>query len=411
MRGFETAGALAAMCAVAFVCAAATGAEEDDAFANLPFIPVPEIDLDPYSGTTLGLIPTVLRTNAQSEIEEIIAPDIIHNQYFGWGSRMRVFGYPSADEQWMVVGGGKERVEREFDGRFASGQARLGLLTWSVEAIYDRSGTPRFFGLGNGAPFANQTSYLDNQASLDGRIGINFSPSLQLAYLARGRYVDVLPGVLPGVPSITTLFPTQPGVGAEHELQQRLTFTYDTRDSLLIPRSGERLLIYAGVVTRALGSSVSYSIAGAEARGYRSLGSDVTLVWHAALRYMPSARGAPFWSLSSLGGDISVPGEREPLRSDGSDRYLDRNLSAAGGELRTRVASFDALGTRIELELAPFVDTGKVFSDPGTSPVSHLHHAAGIGVRGIASPHVVGYVDFGYGQGRGAVFSGIDYPF
>ena len=126
---------------------------------------------------------------------------------------------------------------------------------------------------------------------------------------------------------------------------------------------------------------------------------------------MPSAREAPFWALSSLGGDISVPGEREPLRSDGADRYLDRNLSAAGAELRTRVASFDALGTRIELELAPFLDAGKVFRDPGTSPVSHLHHAAGIGIRGLASPHVVGYVDIGYGQGRSAVFSGIDYPF
>jgi hypothetical protein len=52
-----------------------------------------------------------------------------------------------------------------------------------------------------------------------------------------------------------------------------------------------------------------------------------------------------------------------------------------------------------------------VFSDPGTSPVSQLHHALGVGVRGVASPYVVGYVDVAYGQGRGAVFSGIDYPF
>jgi hypothetical protein len=126
---------------------------------------------------------------------------------------------------------------------------------------------------------------------------------------------------------------------------------------------------------------------------------------------MPSAKDAPFWALGSLGGDLSVPGESEPLRSDGTDRYLDRNLSAAGAELRTRVATFDAFGTEVGLELAPFVDLGKVFADPGASPLSHLHNAAGLGVRGIASPHVVGYVDVGYGQGRGAVFSGINYPF
>lgn len=55
---------------------------------------------------------------------------------------------------------------------------------------------------------------------------------------------------------------------------------------------------------------------------------------------------APFWALRSLGGDLSVPGESEPLRSDGTDRYLDRNLSAAGAELRTRVATFDAFAPR-----------------------------------------------------------------
>lgn len=379
--------------------------------ATAPFIPIPEIDLDPYSGTTLGLIPTVLHTNTQNEIDEIIAPDVIRNQYFGWGSRLRVFGYPSVDEEWMVVGGGKQRVEREFDARFVSGETRQSALTWSLEAVYDRSGTPRFFGIGNDSLYSNQTNYLDNQSRLDLQLGRNFSPALQLACLVRVRYVDVLPGVLAAVPSITTRFPGQQGIGAEHELQQRLILTYDTRDSPIIPLTGVRLMAYAGAVSRALGSSASYSYVGAEARGYQPLGRDVTLAWHAALRYMPSAKEAPFWALGSLGGDLSTPGESEPLRSDGSDRYLDRNLSAGGAELRTRVAGFDAFGTRVNLELAPFVDLGKVFSDPGESPVSHLHDAVGLGVRGIASPHVVGYVDIGYGQGRGAVFSGINYPF
>jgi len=112
----------AGACAVALLAAQSAGA--DDAGigrwldpATAPFIPIPEIDTDPYSGTTLGLIPTWLRTNQQDEIERIIAPDVIHSEYFGWGARMRVFGFSSADAQWSVVGGGKERVEREFDGQ------------------------------------------------------------------------------------------------------------------------------------------------------------------------------------------------------------------------------------------------------------------------------------------------------
>jgi hypothetical protein len=379
--------------------------------ATAPFIPIPEIDTEPHSGVTLGVIPTWLRTNSDDEIERIVAPDLIHSQYFGWGARMREFGYPSADTQWSVVGGLKERVEREFDAHYLAGQTRSGPNSWSLEAIYDRSGIPRFFGIGNQSRHASETSYVDNQGRLDVSLGRNITPALQLAYVASLRYVEVLPGALRGVASIQTLFPGLTGLGSEHAFEQGAMLTRDTRDSPLIPRSGARYIVYGGFVSRTLGSSVSYTWLGAEARHYWALGGDVTLAWHAALRYMPSAARAPFWALSSLGGDRSEVGAREPLRDTGADRYVDRNLYASGAELRTRVASFDAFRTRVSLEVAPFVDVGKVFASRSASPLSHLHCAAGFGVRGVASPYVVGYLDVGYGPERLAVFSGINYPF
>ena len=379
--------------------------------ANAPFIPIPEIDTDPQSGLTIGLLAVILRTNERDEITRIIAPDIIDSQYFGWGARMRVFGYPSDDTQWSVVGGAKERVEREFDGVYLDGQTRTEAFSWSVETIYDRSGTPRFFGIGNESSYRNQTTYVNNQGSLAVSVGRNFTPTLQLSYIARLRDVDVLPGVLSGVPSIETVFPGLPGIGNEHELQNTLELTGDTRDSALIPQSGGRYIVYGGLASHALASSVSYSYFGAEARQYFHLSSDVTLACHAAARYMPSAADAPFWALSSLGGDLSVTNEREPLRSEGADRYMDRNLFAAGAELRTRIADFQALGTHVNLELAPFLDAGKVFADMGASPFTHLHTAPGFGVRGVASPFIVGYVDVGFGHGQPVVFSGINYPF
>jgi len=376
-----------------------------------PFIPVPEIDTDPQSGVTVGLLAVILSTNDRDEIARIVAPDIINSEYFGWGARMRIFGYPSEDTQWSVVGGGKERVEREFDARYLDGQNRTEEYSWSVETIYDRSGTPRFFGIGNESSYRDQTTYVDNQGSLAVSVGRNFTPALQLSYLARLRDVDVLPGVLSGVPSIETVFPGLPGIGNEHELQNTLQLTLDTRDSALIPQSGGRYLVYGGLASRALASSVSYSYFGAEARQYFHLSGDVTLACHAGARYMPSAADAPFWALSSLGGDRSVTNEREPLRSEGADRYMDRDLFAAGAELRTHIADFQGLGTHLNLELAPFLDTGKVFTNMGTSPLTHLHTAPGFGVRGIASPFIVGYVDVGFGHGQPVVFSGIDYPF
>lgn len=379
--------------------------------ATAPLIPIPEIDTAPHSGLTLGLIPTWLRTNERNEIQRIIAPDVIHSQYFGWGSRMRVFGYPSADTQWSVVGGAKQRVEREFDGRYVTGQTRRGPVSWSIEAIYDRSGTPRFFGLGNASQRRNETSYIDSQGLLDVLVGHNFNRRLQLAYEARMHYVEVLPGTLKSLPAIGSLYPAIEGLGSERVVQQTALLTYDTRDSPIIPRSGGRYIVYDGFVSRALGSTVSYTYFGAELRQYWPLRPNVTLAWHAGVRYMPSAGDAPFWAMSSLGGDRSVTNEREPLRGHGADRYIDRNMVAGGLELRTPVASFDAFGTRVSLELAPFVDIGKVFADMGASPVSHLHRTPGLGVRGVASPYVVGYVDVGFGHGKPAVFSGINYPF
>ena len=59
----------------------------------------------------------------------------------------------------------------------------------------------------------------------------------------------------------------------------------------------------------------------------------------------------------------------------------------------------------------PFIDAGKVFSNGPGSVLSDMHTAAGIGVRGVASPYVVGYVDVGYGRGKAEVFTGINYPF
>ncbi len=379
--------------------------------STAPFIPIPEIDTAPHSGVTLGVIPTVLYNNERGELDQIIAPDLIHSQYFGWGSRMRVMEYPSEDTQWSVVGGLKQRVEREFDALYATGQARAERYSWSFEAIYDRSGIPRFYGIGNDSSRQSESNYVDNQGRLDAVVGRNFTSALQLAYAVRLRVVDVLPGVLAGLPSIDAAFPGLNGIGTGREVDQRLMVSYDSRDSLTVPRTGSRYVLYGGFASRAFGSSFADTSVGADVRRYWRLDEDNTLAWHAALRYMPSARGAPFWALSSLGGDRSVVGEREPLRAYGEDRFIDQNLISSSVELRTRVANFDAFGTRLSLEFAPFLDLGKVYGNAGGTPWSDLHRGGGLGIRGIASPFVVGYVDIGYGHERAAVFSGINYPF
>src|SRR5229473_3838876 len=44
-----------------------------------PFIPLPEVATDPNGGTTVGLLPVFLFTDARQHIRQILAPDITHN--------------------------------------------------------------------------------------------------------------------------------------------------------------------------------------------------------------------------------------------------------------------------------------------------------------------------------------------
>lgn len=377
-----------------------------------PFIPVPLIGADPDSGTTLGILPTWIVTNENQDITRIIAPDINHNPNFGWGAHGRIFAYPSEDEQWSLMAGLKERVEREFDGEFQYGRARKKRWSFNASVIYERDGTPRFFGLGNRSVQSAETNYTSEQEVVQLQAGYNISKIWQLLYTARARQVDVLPGTLSGIPSIQERFPDQRGIGRFREALNRMSLVYNTMDDLTVPSHGMKLVEYAGIASRAglVGDSL-YTEAGFDGRGYFPVGQKTVIAAHMALRYLLSAKDVPFWALSSLGGDQSEIGGEQLLRGFGAGRYYDRNSLSMSAEVRRHIISFNAVSTHVDLEIAPFVDLGRVFGRLSTMPFDELHHVYGIGFRGIARPFVVGYVDVGYGSNGAAVFTGISYPF
>ena len=379
--------------------------------STAPFIPIPEIDVDPVGGVTYGLIPVWLKTDENDEIRRIIAPDIIKSEYFGWGARGRIFSYPSTDTQWSVIGGAKEHVESEFDAMYVSGLARADTWSWTLHGNFDRSGTARFYGVGNETPRSAESNYVDNQGHLEATLGWNITQQWQANYMVRMSFVQIGGAVLPALPSIQTEFPNLTGLDREEELQQRVVVTYDTRDSITIPRHGEQLTAFAGFSDTDIWGSVSYTYIGAEARVFRPIEPWLTVAAHAAFRYMPSDDAAPFWALSSIGGDNAVLAERQPLRAFGQDRYVDRNSFVAGVELRARVGQFRVMGSSLSLEVTPLFDVGKVFQDMGENPLIHLHKGTGIGFRGIASPFIVGYLDIGLGPEGPAIFTGLNYPF
>ena len=380
--------------------------------ATAPFIPVPEIDVDPNSGTTLGLIPTWLVTDDKAQIRKIIAPDIIHNPNFGWGARGRIFSYPSDDTQWSLVAGAKQRVESEFDYEYQTGRMRDSTWSFNASVVYDRSGTPRFYGIGNNSRIFNETNYTDQQKYVQTTLGWNLSHAWQISYTLRVRSVAIQPGTLTRFASIQTKYRGLLGIGVNHEILSRMQITYDTRNDTTVPTSGGAYVIFGGVAaSRGFLNDSLYSVTGFDGRQFWAAGPDATIAAHVALRYMPGEENVPFWSLSSIGGDSSVLGEAQPLRGFGEGRFYGRNSFSSSIEYRRRVLSLDAMATHIDIELTPFIDVGDVFARSRTTPFAHLHRVVGLGFRGIAPPFVVGYVDVGFGSEGAAVFTGINYPF
>jgi outer membrane protein assembly factor BamA len=378
--------------------------------ATAPFIPVPEIGADPNSGTTLGLLPVWLRTDEQHQIDRIIAPDVLYNTYFGYGMHARLYAYPSDDEQWSVVAGIKERVEREFDAEFQHGRTRNDRWSFTGSLIADTDGTPRFFGIGNHTPEGAETNFTARQQLARAQIGLNLSRIWQLAYALRVRSVDVLPGTLPGIESINQRFGSSV-LGTGTDFLSRLSLSYDTRDDLTIPRHGMQWIAYVGAATSTAFNDALYREWGVDGRAFWPVFQDTAFAVHVATRYLFGDHNAPFWALSTLGGDRAEVGGEEPLRGFGAGRYTDRDVYSTTLELRHRLFSFDAVSTRVDVEVSPFVDAGRVFADSSTFPLAHIHTVGGLGFRGIARPFVVGYVDVGYGSEGTAVFTGINYPF
>jgi hypothetical protein len=379
---------------------------------SAPFIPVPEIATDPDSGTTLGLLAVYLKTDDNNEISQIIAPDFLHNPNFGFGTHARIYSFSSSDKQWSLVGGIKERVEREFDAEYQIGRQRLDRWSLSFSAIYDRDGTPRFYGIGNRTHSGAETSFTNNQELVQANVGYNITHAWQVLYTARLQVVDVQSGTIDGVPNIETRFPTLNGLNTNKMFRNRISVIYDTRDDLTVPSHGVQFVAYGGVAaSNGLFNDSIYSETGVDARGYWPIFKKTILAAHTALRYLPNFNDVPFWAQSSVGGGQSDVGGQQALRGFGSGRFYGRDSFATTVELRQTVMTFNAAGTNVELEVSPFVDVARVFGRNDTLPFASLHQVYGIGFRGIAKPFVVGHVDLGYGSEGLAVFTGLNYPF
>ena len=398
--------------------------------AEVSFVPVPEIILDPNEGNTYGVMGVWMFLNEQSEIQYMVAPDIRYNTTKGIFPTFRLFGYPTPLRRYQIALGKSTTKDENYEGEYYDRGLLDGRAFLRGYGNFEQDSTDRFFGFGNNSRKENEANYTGRNLEGWAEPGYWLVPTVYFSYRMRVKRFSTSAGQVDGVPFLTSCGPTATGPYCNptipskqrdirntntfdrgrfpgHYFSHRFEFGYDTRDSIDLPTKGAHSLLYFEVADRTLGSSTSYTKFGFDSRGYvplRGEKKNPILAMRATADYVAGPSDTPFWERSSLGG-------RRSLRGYGDDRFVGFNRSIGSVELRTNVYQHRLFGVNAELELAPFVDAGEVFKGVTTNPVGDLHWDYGLGFRGIVRPQILAFVDVGHGDEGLKVFTGIDYPF
>jgi outer membrane protein assembly factor BamA len=372
--------------------------------AGMSIVPVPEILTDPNEGNTYGFLPVILLLDRNGRLEHIIADDVRYNKITGWFPALRLFGYPSVEQRYYVMIRKSEKIDEDYVGEYEHEGLLDGAMNLLANITYFRDSRLRFYGFGNESPESGESNYTQRKFATRLRLGYRLVPNFEIAWQQRLEEVSIRTGGVTDLPFTGELYPGTEGLQGSTVNGQMFTVAYDDRDVKATTTRGTLGAAHVEIVDRALGSSESFVKYGFELRSFTPFRERFVLAIHSVLAYLDHASQTPFYERSSIGGVRS-------LRGFGDDRFVDSNRFFSSVELRTRAFRRRLFDVMTELEVAPFIDAGEVFSKASTVPLDALHYVGGVGFRGVVRPQVVGFVDIGYGSEGPAVFTGLDYPF
>ena len=385
-----------------------TPSDKGEALKSLPttgrytIIPLPAFSYARNESYWIGALLPILKSNARDEVEDILAPQYLHNRFVGETFTLNYYGYRGDTIQYRAVGSYATKVERDVELSYKDTAIGGGRYIFALEGTWFKNAFARFFGLGNRASEANETNYTSRETRLGLSAGVHLGHDVALVFTERYRDVRVDTGVIPTLPQTKDRFPNITGIEGAHILGHRLSLLYDTRDDLLTPLKGKYVAVFAELNQNLLHREPN--------RWSRFVLDARQLIPHAGERLVFVARflldatvgpAIPFYERPTLGGENT-------LRAFGLNRFISNNAMLVNLEERIQVVHKRVFDHVIELELAPFLDVGRVSRD---FLLRRLQYNPGLGVRVLARPHVVGRIDAAYGRDGENVFVGLDYPF
>lgn len=367
-------------------------------------IPLPAFSYTRNENAWVGALVPILRANEKDEIEDIFAPLYLHNKFIGETFSLNYYGYRNETVQYRAVAAYATKIERQFEASYKDTGVSGGRYILAADANFFKNAFVRFFGIGNRTAEQDETNFTARETNVRLSAGLNLGRNVSLLLTERFRDIRVEDGVIPSLPQAKFRFPDIEGVAGAQIFGHRLTLLYDSRDNLQTPTKGSYVSSYVE-----LGQNLIHD---EPDRWFRFVLDARHLMPHASgrmvfvSRFMVDkvfSRGVPFYERSSLGGENT-------LRGFGLNRFIDDNLFLINLEERIRVFEKRVLDIPIELELAPFLDMGRV-TDEFLARLRRTQFNPGAGIRLLSRPNVVGRLDVAHGKDGGNVFVGLDYPF
>ena len=379
-------------------------------------IPIPAFAYNRNEGYWAGGLTPILKANSKGDVDGMLVPQFLYNNLVGPYGSLNYFGYPSDTEQYHALAWYGQRLDQGIDLGYKNLSAGGGRYIVAVDLSAFKDPFARFFGFGSRTTDAMETNYTSRELLIKLTAGINITPDFALMWTERYRNVRVDDGIVVSLPGTAQRFPAIPGIEGAQILGHGLTLRYDTRDSQLMSTKGTYVNILAEFnqnLTPNEENQWGHTIL--DARNYipHSSGQRVfvsRILFNGVfgqIEHRGTTLGVPFYEQPTLGGE-------DTLRAFGHGRYIGSWAVLANIEERVTVLQKTMFDHDIHLEMAPFVDIGRV---GGSSvKVDHLFFQnvqfnPGMGIRLLAKPTVVGRFDVAYGRDGPNVFVGLDYPF
>ena len=367
-------------------------------------IPLPAFSYTRNESYWIGALVPILKANDKEEIEDIFAPMYLHNRFIGESFSFNYYGYRQETIQYRVIAAYATKVERQFEASFKDKGAGGGRYILAAEANWFKNAFARFFGIGNRTPEQDETTYTSREANIRLSAGLNLKENFSVLWTERYRDVRIEDGVIDTLPQTKARFNGIKGIEGAQIFGHRLTLLYDSRDNLLTPVKGTYVSHYWELAQNLHEHAPDRWVRFALDVRHLFPHADERSVFVARLLIdKVFSQGIPFYKRPTLGGENT-------LRGFGLNRFIDDNLFLVNLEERIRVFEKRVFDNPIELEMAPFLDFGRV-NDQFLSRLTRTQFNPGVGIRALSRPNVVGRLDVAYGKDGGNVFVGLDYPF